>query len=49
MVAVKSVIIAMDRDGGGNGDYDRTTIVPVFSLASSIEEMHASYNPFSAP
>jgi len=48
MIAIKSVAIAMDRDGGGNGDYDRTTIVPVFSLASSIEEMHAFYNSFSA-
>jgi hypothetical protein len=47
-IAVKSVAIAMNRDRGGSGDYDRTAIVPVFSLASSIEEMHASYNPFSA-
>jgi hypothetical protein len=48
-VAAKSVAIAVDRGGGGSGDYGRTAIVPVFSLASSIEEMHASYNPFSAP
>ena len=49
MVVAKSVAIAVDRDGGGSGDYGRTAIVPVFSLASSIEEMHASYNPFFAP
>ena len=32
----------------GNDDYDRTTIVSIFSLASFIEEMHAFYNLFFA-
>jgi hypothetical protein len=47
-IAAKSVATAVDRGGGGSGDYGRTTIVPVFSLASFIEEMHAFYNPFFA-
>ncbi len=38
----------MDRNGEDSGDYDRTTIVPIFSLASFIEEMNAFYNLFFA-
>ncbi len=49
IIVVKSVAIAINRDEEDNDDYDRTTIVLVFSLASSIEEMHAFYNPFFAP
>jgi len=38
----------MNRNKEDNNDYDRTTIIFVFSLASFIEEMHTFYNLFSA-
>jgi hypothetical protein len=38
----------MNRNEENNNNYDRTTIVSIFSLASFIEEMHTFYNLFFA-
>jgi len=55
-IAIKSVVIAINRDKEDNNkynkednnNYDCTTIVFVFSLASFIEKMHTFYNLFFA-
>jgi len=48
MITIKNVAIAMNRNEENNNNYNRTTIVLVFSLVSFIEEMHAFYNLFFA-
>jgi len=55
-IAINSVVIAINRDKEDNNkynkedsdDYDRTTIVFIFSLAFFIEEMYTFYNLFFA-
>ncbi len=48
MIVIKNVIIAMNRNKENNNNYNCTTIISIFSLASFIKEIYIFYNIFFA-